>query len=71
MEFANGVLNVKWGIIKKLPLEHQELLEHKSRKTKEIYSHVSTESLPVIKNPLDIPLAGGKTWSSKEETIFA
>jgi len=39
----------------------QELLGHKSSKTAEIYTHVSTKNLSAIKNPLDSLLAGGGT----------
>ncbi len=39
----------------------QELLAHKSSKTTEIYTHVSTKNLSAIKNPLDSLLAGGQT----------
>ena len=35
----------------------QELLGHKSSKTSEIYTHVSTKNFSAIKNPLDILLA--------------
>jgi site-specific recombinase XerD len=39
----------------------QELLGHKSSKTTEIYTHVSSKNLSAIKNPLDSLLAEGKT----------
>jgi len=35
----------------------QELFGHKSSKTAEIYTHLSTRNLPEIKNPLDSLLA--------------
>ena len=37
----------------------QELLGHKSSKTIEIYTHVSTKNLSAIKNPFDSLLEGG------------
>ncbi|CAD7772433.1 Tyrosine recombinase XerD [Candidatus Methanoperedenaceae archaeon GB37] len=40
---------------------NQELLGHKSSKTTEIYTHVSTKNLSAVKNPLDILLKGGET----------
>ena len=39
----------------------QEFLGHKSSKTTEIYTHVSTKNLSAIKNPLDSLLGGGGT----------
>lgn len=38
----------------------QELLEHKSSKTTEIYTHVSTKNIGAIKSPLDKLLTGGE-----------
>jgi site-specific recombinase XerD len=43
----------------------QELLSHKSSKTTEIYTHVSTKDLSAIKNPLDNLLAGGYDQKQK------
>ena len=39
----------------------QELLGHKSSKTTEIYTHVSTKNIRAIKSPLDNLLAEGET----------
>ena len=61
LEIFDGVLNLKWGISKKLLLKKQDLPEHKIKKTTEIYTHVSTKNLSAIKNPLDNLLAGGET----------
>ena len=52
---------MKWGVSYKLLLRIQELLEHKCRKTTEIYTHVSTKNLSAIKNPLDSLLTGDET----------
>ena len=38
----------------------QEILGHKSSKTTEIYTYVSTKNLSAIKNPLDSILTGGE-----------
>lgn len=42
----------------------QELLGHKSSKTTEIYTHVSSKNLSKITNPLD--LIYGKTYRENE-----
>lgn len=39
----------------------QELLGHKSSKTTEIHTHVSTKNLSAIKNQVDSLLGGGRT----------
>ncbi len=38
----------------------QEILEHRSSKTTEIYTHVSKTSIPKIKNPIDRIMEGGQ-----------
>jgi len=42
---------MKWEITNKIPPQEQELLEHKSNNTPEIYTHVNIESF--TKTPLD------------------
>jgi len=47
----------------------QEMLEHKSSKTTEIYTHVSSKGLGRIKSPLDTifkPKAGGKVGGAND-----
>ena len=54
MEFANGVLNVKWGTTNKLSLEKQKLHEHESRGGIEIYTSVREVTIASVKSLIDV-----------------
>lgn len=49
---------------------NQELLGYKSSKATEIYNHVNTRNLSVIKDSLDNLLKGGKNMSKRMKTKF-